>query len=353
MRGSATRNRMTKPDMIPDVFARTYTRPASVIRFGIAGLLAFAFASLPQQACSQQGRVARVGVVLPGGPYQGAVDGLRDGLRELGLEEGKHVVLQTRDARGDLAQAEKAASGLEAEQVDLIVAITTSVTLAVRKGTKRVPIVFYGGTDPVQAGLVESFRRPGGRLTGIHRQSTDLTAKRLEILKEMIPRARRVVTFYRPDSLSAQQSIKIARESAQRLHLDLVERPVASVEELATGLKALQRGEVDAYFAISDAMVTSQTALITSIAQAKRLPTMLQETGSVAQGALAGYGESYYALGQLSARPVFRVLRGAKPSELPVEQVTKLHFVINLKTAQALGIVIPPSVLARADEVLQ
>jgi putative tryptophan/tyrosine transport system substrate-binding protein len=227
------------------------------------------------------------------------------------------------------------------------------VTLAARRATSRVPIVFYAGTDPVAAGLVESFRRPGGRLTGIHRQSTDLTAKRLELLKEVMPGARRIVTFYQPDNAAAQRSLKIARDAARRLKLELIERPVGSIEELSAGLRALQPGEVDAFFAVSDAMITSQTRLVIETIKTKNLPAMLQETGSVGQGALAAYGESYYELGRLSAKPVHRVLLGGNPGELPVEQVAKLHFVINLKTAKAMGLTIPPQVLARADEVIQ
>lgn len=319
----------------------------------LSGIVILALLSLPQAVEPQQSRVSRVGVVLQGGPYLSAIDGLRDGLREFGLEEGKQFVLDVRVGRGDVQSVETAARSLEAEQVELIVAMTTSVTLAAKRATKRVPIIFYAGTDPVSAGLVQSFRRPGGRLTGIHRQSTDLTAKRLELLKEMIPKARRIVTFYRPDNPAAQQSVKIARDGARRLNLELIERPVGSVEELAVGLRALQPGEVDAFFAVSDAMITSQTELVIATAKTKRLPTMLQETGSVAQGALAAYGESYYALGRLSARPVHRVLLGANPSDVPVEQVTKLHFVVNLKTANAFGLTIPPSVLALADEVIQ
>ncbi len=231
-------------------------------------------------------------------------------------------------------------------------AITTSVTLAAKRATKNVPIVFYAGTDPVSTGLVESFRKPGGRLTGIHGQSTGLAAKRLELLKEMVPRLRRVVTFYRPDSPAAQESVKIAREAARRLKLELVERPVASVEELRAGLRALQPGEADALLYVADVMVASQMELILESARAKR-PTMVQERGSVAKGALAAYGESFYTIGRHSAKYVQRVLLGADPAGLPVEQVDRLYFVINLKTAKALGLTIPRSVLARADEVME
>ena len=212
--------------------------------------------------------------------------------------------------------------------------------------------MFYAGADPVAVGLVESFRKPGGRLTGIHGQFSDLTAKRLELLKEMIPRLRRVVTFYSPDNAAARQSVTMARAAARQLKVELIERPVASVEELRAGLRALRPGEADAFFFVSDAMVNSQEELILDTARAKRLPTMLPYQGSVAKGALASYGESYYAPGRLAAKHVQRVLLGADPGDLPVEQLDRPHFVINLKTAKALGLTIPQSVLARADEVI-
>ncbi|HUM14890.1 MAG TPA: ABC transporter substrate-binding protein [Candidatus Nitrosotalea sp.] len=323
-------------------------------RLALAGIFILALAALPLAGEAQQAnRVYHVGVVLFGGPHSATVDGLRDGLRELGFEEGKQYVLDVRDGKGDLKAAEAAAGSLEGDKVDVIVAMTTSITLAVKRATKSVPIVFYAGTDPVSVGLVESFRKPGGRLTGIHGQSGGLAAKRLELLKEMVPRLRRVVVFYRPDSPSAQQSVRVARDAARGLKLELVERPVASVEELRAGLRNLRAGEADALLYVADAMVASQTELIIESARAKRLPTMLQEHGSVAKGALAAYGESFYTIGRLSAKDVRRVLLGANPGELPVEQVDRLHFVINLKTAKALGLTIPRSLLARADEVIE
>jgi putative ABC transport system substrate-binding protein len=322
-------------------------------RLTLAGILILALFALPLAVEGQQARVYRVGVVLHGGPYFSSIDGLRDGLKELGLEEGKHFVFQVRDSKGDLKLAEAAARSLEAEKVDLIYAMTTSVTLAAKRATKSVPIVFYAGTDPVSVGLVESFRKPGGRLTGIHGQFTRLTAKRLELLKEMVPKLRRVVTFYSPDNPAAQQSIKIARDGARQLKVELVERQVASVEELRAGLRALRPGEADAFLYVSDAMVASQARFIIESARGKRLPTMFQERGSVVAGALAAYGESFYTIGRLSAKHVQRVLSGADPGDLPVEQNDRLHFVINLKTAKVLGLTIPQSLLTRADEVIE
>ena len=169
----------------------------------------------------------------------------------------------------------------------------------------------------------------------------------------MVPKLRRVVTFYSPDNPGAQQSVKIARDAARQLELELVERPVASVEELRARLRALRPGEVDAFFYVVDAMVASQAELIIESARAKRLPTMFQERWSVAKGGLAAYGESYYTIGRLSAKHVQRVLLGADPGDLPVEQVDRLHFVINLTTAKALGLTIPQSLLTRVDEVIE
>jgi putative ABC transport system substrate-binding protein len=307
----------------------------------------------PLAAEAQQARVYRVGVITQGGPYSGAVDGLRKGLAELGLEEGKQLILHVREGGGDLKAVEKAAADLEREKVDLIYSQTTSVTLVVKRATKAVPVVFNVSSDPVAFGLVESFPKPGGRLTGTYSPSTELTAKRLELLKGMIPRLRRVVTFYNPDNRSAQQSIKAARDAARQLKVELVEHRISSVEDLRAGLRALRAPEADAYFSVSDSMVTSQTALVLDTARAKKLPTMFQEQESVARGGLASYGVSYSAVGRLAARYVHRILLGANPGDLPIEQLDRLYFVINLKTAKALGLTIPQAVLLRADEVIQ
>jgi putative ABC transport system substrate-binding protein len=314
----------------------------------VGGLLA-----TPRAADAQQARVSRVGVVLQGGPYGAAVDGLRKGLGELGLAEGKQFILHIREAKGDLKAVEQAAGDLEREKVDLIYAVSSSVTLAVKRATKTVPIVFYAGTDPVALGLVESFRKPGGRLTGIYGRLPDLTAKRLELLKEMVPRVRRVVMFYNSDNPVAAGGMKVARDAARQLKVELLERRVASVEELRASPRALRSGEADAYLSGADAMVVSQTAFIIDTARAKKLPTMFTELDSPVKGGLASYGVSYYAMGRLSARYVQRILLGANPGDLPVEQVDKLDFVINLKTARALGLTIPQSLLLRADEVIR
>jgi ABC-type uncharacterized transport system substrate-binding protein len=298
-------------------------------------------------------RLHRIGVVLLGGPYLGAVDGLRDGLKDLGLEEGKQFVLQIHNEQGDLTAVEAAARKLEADKVDVIYSLSTSVSQAVKRGTRTVPIVFYAGTDPVAFGLVDSFHKPGGRITGIYGRLADLTAKRMELMKEMMPRLRRAVTIYNPSNPAAQQSSRIARDAAQRLKIELVERHARSVDELRSRLRALRPGEFDAFFYVGDAMVTSQVDAVIEAAKAARLPTMFQEHASVEKGALASYGVRYYTMGRLSAKQVYRVLLGTNPADVPVDQLDRLYFVVNLQTARAIGLTIPPSVLARADEVIQ
>ena len=288
-------------------------------RRAFLGSLAGGLLASPLAAEAQQARVYRVGVVLYGGSYLGAVGGLRKGLEELGFVEGKQFILHVRDGEGDVKAVEEAAADLEREKVDLIYAVATSVTLAVKRATKTVPIVFYAGADPVTSGLVESFRKPGGRLTGTYGRLTDLTAKRLELLKEMVPRVRRVVIFYNPDNPVAEGGMKVARDAARQLKVELLERRVASVEELRAGLRALRAGEADAYCSSVDGMVNSQAALVIETTRAKKLPTMLQEQDSVVKGGLASYGVSYYAMGRLSAKYVQRILLGANPGDLPVE----------------------------------
>jgi len=314
-----------------------------------AMLLAAPLAAETQQA----GKVYRVGVVLEGGPYYAAIDGLRAGLKELGFEEGKQYVLHIRDVKGDLSSVAETAKNLEQEKVDVIFATATSVTLAVRRGTAKAPVVFYAGGDLVGSGLIKSFAKPGYRFTGVNTRAVDLGAKRLEILKEAVPKVRRALVFYDPGNPNARESVPLAREAARRLRIELVERHVHSVDELRAGLRELKAGEADGIFLVPDAMVGSQSQLIVDTARTKKLPTMFYERTAVEAGGLASYGVNYYAVGRLAAKYVYRVLLGTSPAELPVERFDRLELVINLKTAKALGLTIPQSVLGRADEVIQ
>lgn len=288
-----------------------------------------------------------------GASYLPAIDGLREGLKDLGLEEGKQYVFHVRDTKGDVTAVESAAKGLEDEKVDVIYAVTRSVAITAQRATARVPIVFYSGTDPVAIGLIQSFAKPGGRLTGIYGRNTDLTGKRLELLKAMVPKLRRVMTFYNTREPAAEYALKLARDAAQQLKLELVERPITSVDELRASLRALRHGEAEAFCYMADAMIISQSDLIIEVAKAKRMATIFGDPASVAKGGLASYGQSYQALGRLSAKYVNQILLGANPATMPVEQIDRLYFAINLKTAKAIGIAIPQSVQVRADEIIR
>jgi ABC-type uncharacterized transport system substrate-binding protein len=237
--------------------------------------------------------------------------------------------------------------------VSLIYAIASSIIEAAKDATQSVPIVFTTGTDPVAMKLVDEFAKPGGRLTGVHYLARDLTAKRLELLKEILPKLGRVVTIYDPNARVAAEAAALAREEAKRLGVKFIERHVTSVEELRKSLQALKPGEADAFFYTPDPMVVSQAQLIVDTAKAKKIPTMFQEQSLVAKGGLASYGQNFYEIGWISAKYVQRVLAGTHPKELKIETIDKVELVINLKTAKELGLTIPAQVLARASKVIR
>ncbi|MGH7828254.1 MAG: ABC transporter substrate-binding protein [Candidatus Binatia bacterium] len=339
-----------------NLISKTCAEPGRSIqnlKWGRLVAVGVAFAMCGAVAHAQQPKIPRIGVILPGGALYEAIDGLKDGLKELGLEEGKQFTLAVRDTKGDAKVAEEAARNFEREKLSLIYALATSVTTAAKGATGNIPIVFCVGSDPVTGKLVDSFAKPGGRLTGIHFLTRDLTAKRLEILKEVLPKAGRVLTFYDPGNRVAAESARSGREEAKRLGLKFVERHANSVEELHKALQGLKPADADAYFYTPDAMVGSQAQLIIDTAKAKKLPTMFQEQSLVAKGGLASYGQSYHEIGRLSAKHVQKILGGAHPRDLRIETFEGVELVINLKTAKQLGVNIPPEVLARANKVIR
>ena len=273
----------------------------------LAAILFFAVVT----AHAQHPKVAKIGVILQGGPWYAVVEGLRDGLKELGFVEGTNFVLEIHDTKGDLKAVENAAKELEQAKISLIYTAATSVSLATQKATQKVEIVFVAGTNPVTVKLVDSIRAPGGRLTGVHLRATDLIGKRLELLREIIPDLRRIITFYNPNNRSAMEGAKEAREAAQILGLELIE------------------------------------------ARAKKLPTMLYELIAVEQGGLVSYSSDFKDAGYLSAKYVQQILTGRSPSQLPVEGIDKQKMVINLKTAKQIGLNIPERILLRADKVIE
>ena len=302
---------------------------------------------------AQGAKPQRIGVLLPGGAQYETVDGFRQGFKESSWEEGKHFVLEIKDIKGDLALAEQAAKNLEKDGVNLIYALTTTVIAKAKTGTSQVPIVFSIGSDPVVGGLVESFARPGGRLTGVHYLVRDLTAKRLAVLKEILPKLSRVLTFYDPNNRVASEGAAMAREEGKRTGIKMLERHVGNVNELKSELQKFKAGDADAFLFTPDPMVGSESQSIIDTARAKKLPTMFQEQSLVSNGGFASYGQNYHEIGRLSAKYAQRILTGAAPRDMKIETVDSVELAINLQTAKQLGVTIPPQVLARAQKVIK
>src|SRR5215813_9477735 len=202
--------------------------------------------SVPSHA--QQPKPYRIGVIFPGGPMSTTLDGLRQGLKEAGLQEGKQYTLTIKDTKGEIKAVTQAAKTLEQEKIDLIYCMTVMASAAAKESTSNMPIIFSVGSDPVAAGLVDSFARPGGRLTGVHYLAKDLTEKRLEILKQILPKLGRIAIFFNPDEPVSVESAELARKEAKRLGIKVVEQRVSSADELRGTLETLKAGEVDAYF---------------------------------------------------------------------------------------------------------
>src|SRR5499425_1322550 len=316
-------------------------------------LFAGALLALEFPAEAQQAKVYRVGVIEPAAPFSAIVEGMRDGLKKLGYEDGKQVRLEIRDTKGDLNAAKEAAKTFERDKVNLIYVVAASVAVAVKESTSDTPIVFALAGDPISNGFIQSFAKPGGRLTGVYYLTVDLTPKRLEVLKEILPKLRRVLAFYNPKNPISIEAAKLGRDAAQQMNIQFIERQVTSVDELRSVLQKLKPGETDAYFYVSDAMIMDNAQTIIHTTLEKKLPTMFQEQSLVAAGGLASYGQNFREVGRMSAKYVQKVLTGTRPQDLRVETADKFEMAINLKTANQIGLTIPPTVLARADKIIR
>jgi putative tryptophan/tyrosine transport system substrate-binding protein len=298
------------------------------------------------------GRPVRIGALTESwGPTPGII-GLRDGLQALGYREDKDFTIGVRFTQGDPAELLTAARELVRLGADIIVTTEGSNTAkAAQAATDRIPVVFIGGGDPVEAGLVRSLAQPGGNLTGIASLDIELAPKRLEIFRELVPGLKRVLFVYDATSMYAVAHLEAHRAAARRLGLTLVERPVRSQEEAGATITGLRREDVDGIFS-PRVLSLNIPGFVLEVAP-KRFPTMFQASFFVERGGLASYGATDGDLGRQAARLVDKILRGAKPADLPVEQPTKFELIINLTTAKALGLTIPTSLLQRADRLVQ
>lgn len=335
-------------------------RTASALRVG--ALVLFVLLSAPgnflsgpvRDAHAQQqppGKVYRIGFLSQGQPPKAWVDALQEGLRERGYVEGRNLVWEFRSTDGSLDRLPQFAEELVRLKVDIIVARASSGATAAKRATTTIPVVFAGVYAPIEVGLVSNLARPGGNLTGVAVNASDMAAKRVQLLKELVPTLKRVAMLSHPAHPSNHVQVQGAEAAASALgvHLDVV--PVRSAEDFDGVIRALSR--IDGLLHSDTPLFATHRARLAEAAVRSRLPAIFPSKAYVDAGGLMSYGADLLDLYRQVAIHVDKILKGAKPADLPVEQPTKFELVINLKTAKVLGLTIPPSVLVRADQVLE
>ncbi len=273
-------------------------------------------------------------------------------LRELGWIEGRTVAVEYRWGEGRSERFPEIMAEFVRLKVSVIVTGGTAAVIAAKQATSTIPIVFGSVADPVGTGLVASLARPGGNVTGLSNQSADMPGKRLELLREVVPGLRRLAIMANVSNPSNVLELREGQAAARALGLDLIKLEIRQVEDIVPAIESL-KDNVDALYVVTDALVNTNRVRINTLALGARLPTMFGEKGYVESGGLISYGPNFPDLYRRAAEHVDKILRGANPADLPVQQPTKFDLVINLTTSKALGLKIPESFLLRADEVIE
>jgi len=282
------------------------------------------------------------------------IDAFRQGLRELGYVEGKNIVIEWRSPEGNPDRMPTLAAELVQLKVDVIVTAGGAATRPAKEATSTIPIVMAQDEDPVGNGFVASLARPDGNITGLSQLSPQLRGKRLEILKEVVPNLSRVAVLGTPNSIGSAQAIKEIEAAAGAMKVQLQHLNVLTAKDIEPAFRAASKERADAVLEIvSGAIRGSQRKEIATLAIKTRLPVMWERPEYVETGALMSYGVNLRDLDRRAATYVDKILKGAKPADLPIEQPTKFEFVINLRAAKQIGLTIPPNVLARADKVIK
>jgi putative ABC transport system substrate-binding protein len=319
-----------------------------LIHFAVAAVL-FSFEWVAAQA-SKPHRIAVIGA--PEEPrFTEVMAGLKNGLTELGYEAPALTVIALRIARSDEKITTSRLQELARQPVSALFLIGSRLVKPARAVMAETPMVFITPGDPVASGIVQSLARPGGNMTAMTFEYPELAGKRLEVLKELAPRVRRVLAIYDSRDPSPQQGIIAARQAAQALGIRLTEREARGAEELRRGLDAL--AEVDAYLSVPGGFPTGYNEEIIRSSNARKVPAIFNSQTRSTMDALASYGASDAQVAHDAARLIDKIIKGANAGELPVERPSKLELVINLKTAKQIGLAIPPNVLARADRVIR
>jgi len=325
---------------------------------GLAVVLALSLfaALLAAEGQNKAGKVSRIGFLFYGAPGPSAeVDAFRQGLRELGYIEGQNVTIDYRFASGQVERLPELATELARLKVDVIVTSNTPAAMAAKQATSTIPIVFAVVADPVGAGLMANFARPGGNITGLSSISVQLGGKRLELLKEVAPKASRLAVLYNPSDRSNVLMLKELQESAPALGLTVHPLEVRAPGEFEGAFAAMTRERAHALFVAAGVLTLEQRnrKALVDLATKSRIPAMWGHRQFVEAGGLMSYAVNFYDQLRRAAIYVDKILKGAKPGDLPVEQPTRYELVINLTAAKALGLRIPQSLLGRADQVIE
>ncbi len=301
------------------------------------------------------GRVHRIGFLGNTTPALEAnlVGPFREGLRELGYVEGQNIVIEYRWVEGKYERAPTLLAELLARNVEVIVTARTPASLAVQKATMSIPVVVVGVGDPVVTGLVASLARPGGNITGLTSIGEALEGKRLELLREVAPKVSHVAVLWNPVNSTLKGALDELQAAAAVLQIRVLLVSVRAADEFDNAFAAIARERPGALLILGDRLFLQNRARIMAFAAKNRLPGVYAYRELVEAGGLMSFGPSYSGMHRRAAYYVDRILKGAKPADLPVEQPTKFELVINLKTAKALGLTIPPSLLQRADQVIE
>jgi putative ABC transport system substrate-binding protein len=317
-------------------------------------LLALGILAAPLAAGAQQlPKVPRIGVLGAQSLGPGPDNAFRDGLRQFGYVEGKNVAIEWRGMQAKPERLPELAADLVRLKVDVIVATNNPAVAAAQKATTTIPIVMVLATDPVRLGFVTSLARPSGNITGLTIQTPEIAGKRLELLKEAVPNLKRLAVLWDPTEAGRRELVNDTEVVAPRLGLQLQTLEVRNGREIDNAFTAMTRERVGAVLVYGSSMLAAHRATIAELAAKSRLPTMTVAREWMDAGFVMSYGTSLNDMYQRAPYFVDKILKGAKPADLPVEQPTKFELVINLKTAKALGLTIPPSVLGRADHVIE
>jgi putative ABC transport system substrate-binding protein len=314
------------------------------------------FLAVPFAAEAQPtGRVYRLGYLSASGTFSNTyAEAFRQGLRDLGWVEGQNIVIEFRSAEGKFDRLPALAAELVRLKVDVIVATPTPAALAAKSATATIPIVGISLTDPVGLGLVPSLARPDGNVTGVsYSVGADIFGKDLELLREAIPKVRRVAVLSNPDGPSQPLILDNIKTAARSMGLQLLPVGARGPGDFDGAFLTMVKERVGALFVVTDPTYIAHRVRLADLATRNRLPSMFTQTADVEAGGLMSYGPSFAAMYRSSAYYVDKILKGTKPADLPVEQPTKFELAINLKTAKALGLTIPQTLLLRADRVIE